>query len=359
MGISFSLSRDQLKSVLNMVAPFTSEENIRLTLNPTQGVIVTEIEELGVTGKLSLGTTSIAGLSEDGLKFFVTKSSLNKIHSVSPEQVGFNVKDDLSEVAVNIGGDLINLGLPIFEKEISTDYEAIKKEAILSEHLLDMLKRATCSDVKASVPRNTMEIGGNITFASMASVSVVSGGFKDMCEYVSPRFAKFIESICRFGQSVTMSSTDAGEVVFTCDNVEYKTPSSKETLKSPETVIGGKTLQAKVSRQALEIVCQRLSIPLSIDNNVTISKSPDKDNEILLEVVDIQGRRSFSKIQAPAGVIGDSTLAIKLPNLQQALAVMDDDIELLFRSSLDDDSENIVLQLNDSKQSTYLIAEID
>lgn len=359
MSVNFSFSRDQLKSILSMVTPFTSEENIRLTLNPTKGSIIVEIEELGITGKLVLGTTSIAGVSEDGLKFFVSKSALNKIHSVSPEQVGFEVKDDLSAVTVNIGGDLINLGLPIFEKEISTDYDVVKKEVILSETLMDMLKRATCSDVKSSVVRNTMEIGGNITFASMASVTVVSGGFRDICEYVSPRFSKFIESICRFGQSVTMSSTESGEVVFTCENVEYKTPSSKETLKSPEDVIGGKKLSARVSRQALEVVCQRLSIPLSIESNVTISKSEDRQDELILEVVDIQGRRSFSKIQSPSGIEGDSSIVIKLPNLQQALAVMDEEITLQFRSDLSDDSTNIVLQLNDSKQSTYLIAEID
>lgn len=350
------MSREQIQSVLSMCAPFTSEDNVKITLDPS-GNIIAEIEELGTTGRIIMGTTSIKG-TENPFSVVMSRSSLAKIKGVAPATVEFTVEEDLSGVSVNLSGDIIRLGLPMSQKEIETDFDVAEKESILSEVLLGLMVRAQCSNVRGASPKNTMVLGEKIEFASTASVTEVSGGLKELKVCLAPKFSRFIETICRVGGTVEIINTKAGEVVFKCENVEYKTLPSKELLQSLEDMLEKEpTMTAKVGKEKIQTILARLSIPLSDDADIQITMD-EKSKELVFEVVDVGGRKSVSRTDVIAHK-GAGTISIKLQHLQACLAVTDKDVDFSLRSTPDDTDTPVLLQVTDSKQNTYIRGNVD
>lgn len=352
--IKVEVSRDQLSAVLKAMSPFRGEDNIRLTFIPSN--LVFEAEELGVTGKITIGNESV---TDDmvGTQMFLSKGVLNQIYSNMPNTSTFVFKNDgntWSEFTVNIAGDLINIGLPIFDKVINTDYTPAKSETILSEVFDRALGRVEASLVSNSSPLGCVHISKQLKFGSGRSLSIYRELAKEIDVKVSPDFRRYMSAIFKVGGNTEVIVTEDGSVVFKSENVEYKTSPVSHTIPDLSSILDPESVSEFIcGLENLKASLNRLAIPLAgSDMSVTLSITGDK---LKLEVFDLQGRKSESEI-ALVSYKGEGTCRVSINDLRQVIGVMEQDAVIKLRKA--DDDEVVMLELSDKLQDLYLSTEV-
>lgn len=223
------VTKDQLSAVGKAFVPF-KKDDIRLSF--TQNNIVFETSELGHTGKIVLGSESVT-TDMLSISFFVSKSVLAKIESVMQETARLKFTQDgngtWTALSVDIKGDDINVGLPIFDEDIDSAYTKESEESIDSEKLATALKAVECSVIPQGEILACLTLGTELTFGSNKSICVVSDMLKNIQVKVSEDFRKHLANLTKIGNSIQIilgKGTHSNDVVvFKVENVEYKTAS--------------------------------------------------------------------------------------------------------------------------------------
>ena len=353
--LRIDISKDQLGAVLRAMSPFRAEDNIRLTFTPSN--LIFEAEETGNTGKIVIGNESVTEDME-GINFFLSRNVLGQIYNNMPNLSTFTFKKNgeyWSEVAVTIGGDVINIGLPIFEKPIDTSYTEAQAETVLSEIFNNALNRVSASLIGGAAPTGCIEIGNTLKFGSAKSISYYSNLLKTLEVKVSPEFRRFLSNLFRIGGTTEIVTTTDNQVVFRCENVEYKTSQVKHTIPDVESLLdSSKPCEFVCGFENLKMSLSRLSIPLS-GTEASVSLTV-KGSQLTLEVFDIQGRKSTSDINL-VSVSGEGKTKLPIGDLQALIQVFEQDATMSFRKTPDDD-DIAMIEIKDSVQTAYVSTEV-
>lgn len=355
--IVLELSKDQVQSILKFANPFRTEDNIRVSFIADN--IVFEMEEIGNTGRLTMGSPDVKA-EFVGDHFFLSKAILSSIYQNMPNVVKFTFRNDGEQwvdFTVNIGGDEINAGLSILEKEINNDYKVKEQENILSEILSDAIVKTSTALVKEADPLGVIEMGETMNYGSIEALSMYKDFLKTLKAKVTPSFRGYLSNICKFGGTVTIINTEAGEVVVKCENVEYKTYSVNHQIRNLEEVVPTRKVMFRAGIENLNEAISRLSIPLMGANSELFMTV--KDKTLTLEVFDIQNRRSESKITL-TGVENEGKASALINTISSVIGSFQSDATIEFRTTDDeDDGEIRTLVIEDSKMKTYVMTVVD
>lgn len=371
--ISVDITKEQLSAMLQAMSPFKVSDTIKLSFIDSN--IVLEAEESGTTGRITVGNETVQS-SAIGNSIWVSKSVLSQIAQYMPNVSTFIFKNDddvWTEMQINLGGDEINIGLPIFDKEIDNDY-VIKESELIDTELFDKaLTRACSALVKGSVPMGCIEIGNTLRFGASVAFSEVSRVTQEILVKVKPEMQGFLHNICKVGSEMQIIITEDNKVVFKVENVEYKTDFVNHmipdiTLVDEFTEDSEDPEDGAIIKASSEFVCNisdlkqslnRLSIPLG-EGSASITLNVE-DAKLRMEVFDLQGRKSESIIDIKAtdkNNVGDEICRIiDIGWLQQIISVMEQSTTVRFckRNSSD---YNEILMFEDSVQKTYVTTEV-
>lgn len=354
--VALELSKDQLSNILKCVAPFRDEENVKISFAGSNAIF--EVESMGNTGKITIGSESITPEHAD-VEFFIAKQILASVYQNMPNACKFIFYHDgetWASASVNIAGDDINLGLPIFDKEIRTDFTLTDSEDMLSEKLAEALKRTEVSNIQSGAPAGAIEVGKELVSGTSLSVSRYKKLLKNLHLKVSPSFRPHLNQICKFGGMVKIGVTDNNEAVFISENVEYKTGLLPHGIPDLEQILAGQNSRFRVGIQHLIDALSRLSIPLMGEDAELYITAEDKN--IKLEIFDIQNRKSESVLRA-VDLEGGGKAMVNINSLKQVASAFDDDAIISFRVAEGDDEAVVALVIEDDLQIAYLQANIN
>lgn len=358
--IVIEFSKDQIQAVLKMLSPFRGEEMVLLRFEKDN--IIFEIEQMGNTGKITLGSESVKP-EYIGKRIFIKVDVLHKIHGNMPNVCEVRFKHDGEawyELSLTLDGDNINIGLPIFDKDIDTAYVAGERETVLSEVFEDALRRTNSAMVSGASIIGFFKIGKSVVSGTDVSLAIYNGVFNKIESIVSPGFRPFLNNICKISGNVTMIKDKEGSnVIFQSENVEYKTYCIQSSFNPEEDIKEyAKEVVAKFNAglESVRNSCSRLSIPLTEDTELFIDVG-GSNSQPLMKVFDIQNRMSNSKITITAQE-GEGSARVSIGKFSQCISQFKDVMTVAFHS--DGESKDIVsaLSMEDDKFKVFLLATI-
>lgn len=356
-GFSLELSKDQLGQIIKSLSPFRTDSNIRMTI--TKNGSVYEAEELGNTAKITIDGGTDLLTDFHGTQIFLSKPVLAKIHDNMETVAMFNfVKngDDWTDLVVEISGDSLNIGLPIYTKEINTEYKGTEeRQEIGSELLATAIRRTDVAMVRNSPSQGAVVIGETLICGSKSAISKFSGVLKDGMEIkIAPAFKDTLMHLTKLGDKISIIKTDDNKVVFSTGNIEYKTFLVNDVVADPETVLNGSAVKFRAGIENIITACKRLAIPLDGDSPLTINV---KGDSIELQVFDIQNRMSKSEIPLVGKKEGgEETISVSLDAFMGIISVMSPESEISFEKDATD--LIIAIKVSDEKQVTVLASTV-
>lgn len=356
---NLTLTKEQLGQILRAISPFRSEEYVKLSF-VTDNIVV-ETDDIGVTGKIILGNANITD-SMVGISLFLNKSLLNSLNGNITDACTITFKNDgeiWSEATVEIQGDKINVGLPMFEKEINTSWESTgKEESILSEFVDKAITLTGSAIFKDVTTMGSIVLGKEFITGTEVTQAFYKKFFKNLEVYISPIFKPFLHNLTRLG--ATIHVIDAGDtVVFKTENVEYKTMKLSNKLDVKAILAGYEEnliCKFRLSSTNLLNSLNRLSIPLfGADTNLFMKVVGDK---LIVEILDIQNRKSKSEIAIVGNDKEDIMAQVSIHQMAQVLSsFVEADITLLGDSDTPDTP--VCIKVEDETHTIYLMAQID
>lgn len=355
--MNITLTKEQLGAILKAVAPFSADEYVKLSV--IKDNIVIETDELGITGKITLGCPDIK-TEYVGESIFINKalfqSLFQNVDGVCTLQLHHD-GEEWTDASCVIQGDTINVGLPIFTKEINTAYKPKgKPETILSEIVEKAIKLTNSAMIKSVAVMGSLNLTKEFVTGTEASQAIFPNFLKETEVYVSPIFKPFLLNLTKIAGTMSIQETEEGEVVFTAENVEYKTYKLEPVETALQDFLKNKVCSFRVSGETLSNSLSRLSIPLfGADANMHISID-EKTKKAKLEVLDIQNRASTSDIDL-AAVKGSGLAQISITQLSQVLSSFKD-CNITFFGDEEDENTIVVILIEGDEHKIYLMANI-
>lgn len=354
-AFSLELTKEQLELVLKALSPFKTDDNIRFSI--VEDNVIFEAEDLGNTAKITVGTADIPS-DVIGTGIFLSKAVLQKIFENMDGVIKLHfVKkgDEWSEIEVNISGDHINIGLPIYTKELNTDYKPEKgATAILNAEVFgNIITRTEVAMLRNSHILGSIDMAKTYVCGSSTCISIYKELFNNDLElHISPSFKPYMANLPRLGESIEVIKADEGKVVFKVGPVEYKTYSVAHRIPDPEAELQGSRVKFRAGLGNLRKACARLSIPLIANTSLYLSV---QGNNLNLKVYDVQNRVSESNIQLSSVEGEDAEIQVPLFEFADIIKVHNDDAVISFEVA---DDILAALKVDDDKQTTVLASTI-
>ena len=349
-------SKEMIKEVLRAFHPFKSEDNIRLSV--TDKSLIFEGEELGNTIKLTISYDNIPTIAIDK-SLFMSLHFLNQINQVCDDNVPFtffreNEQQPFTEISVDISGTILNVGLPIYEKDINTDYITTGiDEALLSETIDKALKHTFSSEIRDARLLGLLSIGDAMKSGSTCGVSYYFNLFKKIDTRVSIDFRKYLTNLCKMGGFVKVVMAQDNQVVFINDNVEYKTHQVNMDFPNlGDTIDLDNPLTEFICGLAnLKSILLRLSIAVQPNDNLLIKLN---DGDMDLRVTDLQGRESDGGMMLVSYKGTDCDVSIPIGNLLYSVNFFDDDAVIKVYKKIDGDDNPVAISIETQEKVVYL-----
>lgn len=356
--LKLSFTKDQLGQILKAISPFRADEYIRLSI--AKDNVIIETDELGTTCKITLGNADIKA-KDIGTQIFINKSLFHSLHSTIDGicELSFKNKDDVwSEVSAVIQGDTINVGLPIFDKELDTSYESNGKSEVILSEIVDKAISATNSAVFKEVSQNgTLALGKEYITGTEVTQAIYTKFFKEMEIFVSPIFKPFLQNLTKIGGTITVTETKDNCVVFKAENTEYKTfklNSSTDIKEVLEALTQNKLCEFRCGGAEVSKSLDRISIPLfGADSSLFITV---KGKTAELEVLDIQNRCSKSEITL-AGADGEGRAEVSIKQFSSILSSFNE-CNVTFYGDEEQPDVTVCVLIEDETHKIYLMANI-
>lgn len=357
---SIDMSREQLIAVNQAFIPH-KKDFIRMSL--VESNIIFEGIDTANQIKITIGNESVRD-EYVGIQFFISKFVLDKLESTMQDKVKLSFQHDGSvwhTLIVDIKGDKIQIGLPIFDETIDTGYTAEAEETINAEALAEALRCVEASVVPHSETLACVEFNKTIQFGSSASLSIYNKPvLKTLKTKIAEDFRRYVNNLCKIGTNITImnakNTAGSSVVVFKCENVEYISILPAHRLPDITNIVTGKVSEFKVQIAELKEALERLSIPLMGNDAETIMIA--EGNHLSIQVYDIQNRLSYAKVDITETDGDDhARVNVNIKSLINIISVFENDTKAQF--GINKNKEVMALVLEDSKQKTYLVSNID
>lgn len=355
--MDLTLSKEQLGSILRAIAPFGTDEYIKLSV--IKDNIVIETDELGITGKITIGCPDIKD-EYVGESVFINKDLISKLYQNVDGLCTLQLHHDgesWTDTSFIIQGTTINAGLPIFDKEINTGYTPKgNTESVLSEIVEKAIKLTNSAMIKSVAVMGSLNLAKDFVTGTEVTQAIFSNFLKEKELYLSPIFKPFLLNLAKIAGTIKIQETEEGEVVFIAENVEYKVYKIDAVETDIEAFTSNEMCSFRCSGETLSANLARLSIPLfGADANMHITID-EKSKKAKLEVLDIQNRASTSEIDL-AAVKGSGLAQLSIDRLSSVLSSFKD-CNITFYSDEDDKDTVVAIKVEGDEHKIYLMANI-
>lgn len=358
--LQVEITKDQLLALNKAFIPH-KKDFVKMSFVDSN--IVFEGIDQANTTKITIGNESVKP-EYIGISFFISKAIFAKLEEVMGEKAKFIFEFDgqiWHTLKVEIKGDTLQIGLPIFDEVIITGYEVITQEQVSAETIVEALRCVEASVVPNSEVLACMEIGKKVTFGSSQSIATYNKQVMQTLETkITEDFRKYLANLCKIGDMITIingKSTDGKSiVVLKCENVEYMSILSAHRLPNMENLVTGSLSKFKIQIAELQDSLARLAIPL-MDEDAEIVMVVEGTN-LVLSVYDLQHRHSGSKV-AIVEATGEqhARASVNIKALTSVISVLENDTEVQYGTN--PENEVTALIFDDSKQRTYLVTNIE